>query len=114
MPLMRVRHPLAARPECVSPDEWFAGKSAARGKFPLRLSWQALASPLRVGECILVGNLDNRKIIFSADIAIRTIRMAPVGAVHIRPPLKMIVERHRSGWWREHDTPRYEIFRFRV
>src|SRR5215467_3526101 len=47
MPLMRISHPLAMRPEIIPPHEWLSGKTAACGELPLGFSWQSLACPLR-------------------------------------------------------------------
>src|SRR5215469_15463036 len=60
-----------------------------------RLGRQSLSSPFCVGGRILIRDLHNRIISFAANIAFGTARVPPVGALHIAPPLQVIVERHR-------------------
>src|SRR5579864_1758923 len=43
------------------------------------------------------------------DAAPRALRLPPVGALHVGPPLVMVVEWHRLWWWSEHHGARDEI-----
>src|SRR5215472_1246458 len=60
--LVRVRHPFALRPKFLPPYKWLAGLAAARSKFPLRLSGQALTCLFGVSYRVVIGDVDNRII----------------------------------------------------
>src|SRR5271165_1522410 len=105
MTLVRVRHPLSFRPELISPNEWFARESAARGKFPFRLSWQTLMCPFRISFGIFVSYLDDRIIFFSFHRTIRAGGVSPVCAFDVAPPLKVIIQGNRMiGRSENHST----------
>ena len=43
---------------------------------------------------VVVGDMNDWIVSLAIDVALRTERMSPVRALHVRPPLEMIVERH--------------------
>ncbi|SPA49739.1 protein of unknown function [Cupriavidus taiwanensis] len=69
---------------------------AARGELPFRLGRQPLAGPLGIGLCVFVRNLHHRVVVLALDRAARAGRMAPVGAGHIAPPARIVLQRHRA------------------
>ena len=106
VPLMRVRHPLAALAELIAPRKELPGQAAARRKLPFRFGRQTLAGPLRIRQRIRVRDVHDGKALLPLDRALRTERMAPARAVDVRPPLIRIGERngmvgrgkdHRAG-----------------
>ena len=101
--LVGVGHPLAVAPERVAPRIDLAGQAAARGEFPFGLRGQALAGPGRVGDRIFVGDVHDGERLAAADRAGRTERMPPVRALHVRPPLEWVVDRHGMVGRREDD-----------
>src|SRR5215831_10666519 len=58
--------------------------------------------------------MDNGIMSTVFDVALRSLRMAPVRSLHITPPLKMIVQSYRTVGRREDDRARYEILRRRA
>ena len=103
-----VRHVLAARVELVAPGELAAGQAAARGVLPLGLGGDLLAGPLRVGERIRPRDMGHRMIKATAQRRVRTARVPPVGAGHVRPPLVRVTKVHRMRRRREHYRNRYQ------
>jgi hypothetical protein len=91
MTLVSIGHPLAARAEFVSPDKRLSGLPTTSGEFPLRFGGQALAGPLRIGQSVFIGDLDDGVVVLAVDVALRTERVTPVRARDVAPPLEVIV-----------------------
>src|SRR5215472_6374660 len=110
--LVCVRHPFPARPKLISPYKWLASEPAARRKLPFGLGRQTLAGPFCVRYRVVVSNLDNRIIPPAHNTAFRSAWMAPIGTLHVRPPLKMIVERHGMVRRGKNNAPCHKILRW--
>src|SRR5262245_1294679 len=61
--------------------------AAARGKFPLRLGRQLVATPFGICKRILIGDMHRRVIFLALDRRTRTLGLAPIRAFDILPPL---------------------------
>src|SRR5438128_1612144 len=94
MSLKGVCHVLSGWLEGVAPDEGFAGEAATRGELPLRFGGETLAGPFGIGNCIVIGDVDDGIIFLSLNIAVGAAGMVPVRALDVGPPLHMVVERH--------------------
>ena len=87
-----VGHALAAGRELFAPGEFDAVQSAAGRKFPLGLGRQVLAGPSRIGERVGVRDMHDRVVVEPAYPGLRPLGMAPIGALHIGPPLAPVAE----------------------
>ena len=92
--LLGVGHPFSAGPKLIAPDIGFTGQSAARGKFELRFGREGVCRPTSRRPPHPIGDMHDRIIFFSLDVALRSERMPPVRALNVAPPLKVVVERH--------------------
>src|SRR5271170_1648144 len=106
---MSVGHPFSLRVEVVAPVVQLAGQAAARRELPLGLSGKTLVRPLGVGLGVGIRDLDDRIVASADDRAARAGGMPPAGALHIAPPLKVIVERNRTRRGCEDDAARDQI-----
>src|SRR5215469_7292965 len=111
MALECVGHPFAVRPERRTPRKRLARKSAPGRRLPLGLSGQALSRPVRIGERILVCDVNNGILSPSFQIADRSFWMSPVRPFDVRPPLQIIVERNLVLRRRENDGARNQVLR---
>ena len=111
--LMRIRHPVAVLLEFIAPGEHLAAQAAARRKLPFRFGRQTLAGPLRVSKRVFVRHMHHRKPFLPLDRALWTERMTPAGAVDVRPPLKVVVQRHRVVGRREDHRTGSQVLRRR-
>src|SRR6185437_15690326 len=111
MPFEGIGHPFAVRTKFIAPHIRFTRESTARGKLPLGLRGKSLARPFCIRHRILPGNLHHRIIALTCDTAAWPERMAPVCAAHVRPPLKMVVERNWMIRRSEHDRAGDKILR---
>src|SRR5450755_366534 len=93
--LVSVRHPLAVRAKLITPYERLPGQPAPRGELPLGFCGKSLLRPPGVGLCIRVGNMHDGEILLSAQIALRTKWVSPVGPLDVSPPLKLVIQRNR-------------------
>src|SRR5262249_47652369 len=96
-PLVGIGHRFTFRMEIVAPGVKLSGQSATRCELPLRFGRQAFARPLRVGYCIIIGDLDDRILFPAVNTAAGTFGMAPVCVLLIPPPSVMIVQRNGFG-----------------
>src|ERR1700730_14814476 len=87
-----IGHVLAAGRELVAPGELCTIKRATGGEFPFRFGRKILAGPARKGERVGIGDVHDRMIVERVDVALGTVWMAPVGALHELPPLAPIAE----------------------
>ena len=85
----------------------FAFAAAACCELPLCLGGQIRAAPARVGERILIGDVNDRMIVFAADRAAGARRLTPVRTMHVLPPLGEAAVL-RIGWLDEYDRARDE------
>lgn len=92
IPLPRVGAMPSAGRKLVAPGEVGAVKAAARRVFPLGLGWQIPSRPFRVGERVSESDVHNGMIVKPVDIALGTVRMAPVRPLEQCPPLTPISE----------------------
>ena len=90
--LVGVGHPAAILLQGIAPRKDLPCQAASRRELPLRFGRQPLAGPSCIGERVVVCDMHNRKSWLSHDRAFWTERMAPVCAVNVRPPLKIIVQ----------------------
>src|SRR5436309_3272325 len=93
MPLVGVRHPLAPWLERVAPRIELPGETAARRELPLRFGRQALPGPRRIRLRVCVGDVHYRELILPRYRAPWTQGMTPVRALHVRPPLEVVIQR---------------------
>ena len=87
VPLEHVHPVLTARLEIVAPRERAPDPPAARGALPLGLGGQARAGPPAVRDRIAPRDMHDRVVASAVDPRLRTFGMAPVGTVHLPPPL---------------------------
>ncbi len=106
-----VRQHLSIRRQLITPGEFAALMTAARGEFPFRFGGQVLAGPGSVGRDIVPGHVDDRVFVSSLDRASRSLGMLPAGAGLPCPPLVVVVHRHSAWRWREHDRTGNQIGR---
>ncbi|SPA15187.1 hypothetical protein CBM2633_A50817 [Cupriavidus taiwanensis] len=90
-----VGHLPAVGGELLAPGIGRLLQSAARGELPFRLGRQPLAGPPGIGLCVFVRDLHHRVVVLALDRAAGAGRMAPVGAGHIAPPARVILQRYR-------------------
>src|SRR5262249_43096828 len=77
---------LPTRGEFATPGELGAVQSATRGEFPFGLGWQILAGPFGKSERIAERHMHDGVIVEDVDVALRSVRMSPVGTPCIGPP----------------------------
>jgi hypothetical protein len=111
MTLESVGHKFPARLELVSPGVRVAIKTAAFGEFKLGFGRQSLALPLAVGFRVGVRDLNHGVLLFALQIGGRTLRMLPVGALDVAPPLKMIVQENGMIGRRKYHRSGNQVFR---
>ena len=85
-------------------------KSAAGRVLPLRLGRKFVTHPLRIGLGILIGDVDDRMVLFMRDAAARSTRMSPIGSGDQLPPLSQRTTTVQIGGWDEDDGTRYLQF----
>src|SRR5207248_179337 len=76
--------------------------AAACRKLPFRFGRKILARPVRIGERVGIGDVHDRMTAEHVDVALRAVRMAPVGALHELPPSAPVAEIDGPHWRREH------------
>lgn len=106
-----IGHRPAGRRQLVTPGVFRTVKSAAGRKFPFRLGRQELSGPCCVSFRIFEGNMHDGMIFQSADRALRTTRMAPIGARSVDPPIIDIARINPPLWSLEHDRSGDQQFR---
>jgi hypothetical protein len=106
-----VGHPAAGRGELVAPGELGPVQPAAGGELPLGLGRHRLAGPGRVRLDIGPGDVHDRVVRLALDRAAGAVRVPPVGARHIRPPLVRVGQRHRVIRAAEHRRGRRQQLR---
>ena len=109
-----VGHVLAAGRELVAPGELGAVEAAARGEFPFGFGRQILAGPCGVGQRVGVSDVHDGMIILRVDVALRTVRAAPVRAFEKPPPLAPVFQIDRMTRRREHQRAGIEHVRQRA
>src|SRR5207253_3169364 len=80
----------------------------------LRLGGQSFTGPSGVGNGILPGDLDRGMVLTAFQVAVRPIRVLPVGVFDIAPPAEMVVERNRTLGRTEYDRAGHKILRTRA
>src|SRR5260370_36205617 len=113
MTLMGIGHEFAIWAERVSPNERLAGLAAACRELPFRFGWQALASPVCIGDGIFVSDLNDGIIFFALNIGPWPSGLSPISAFHVRPPFKMLIARHGMLRRGKADPNSNKIFRTR-
>src|SRR5690349_17350915 len=98
------------RSEFIAPGIEIPRQSAARGEFPFGFRRQPAAGPLRVGLSVLVSDMYDWISIAAAEIACRSVRMFPVCARNVLPPLQRIAEIHPMIGRREDRGPGHKRF----
>ena len=78
---------LPAGRELRTPSEFGTVEAATGREFPLRLGRQLLASPLRIRQCVAIGDVDDRMIAEFGSRAAWTVWPAPIGTELELPPL---------------------------
>src|SRR5262245_35371467 len=73
-----IGHGASVRREYLAPGVGRAVEAAAGRELPFGLGRQDLASPCRVGAGILVGDVDDRMVVTTIEVAVRSVRMSPV------------------------------------
>jgi arylsulfatase len=79
-----------------APGKFGALKAAPRRIFPFGFGRQVLAGPLRIGQRVLIGDVDDRVVLFLEQTALGTERALPVGALDKIPPPGRISQVHRT------------------
>src|SRR5215211_5453319 len=96
-----VGHVPAVRRQLVAPCVVGAVEAAARRKLPFGFARELLAGPLRVGKRVAEGDMHDGMVVERIDVALRPVRVPPVGALGERPPLAIIAQVDRVPWRRE-------------
>src|SRR5262249_1164201 len=89
-----IRHELATRIEFVSPRVVGAIEPSARSELPFRLCWQFFARPLRIHFYVFISDVNHRMICSIFYGTQRALRMAPVCARDICPPMEVVPHIH--------------------
>src|SRR6266699_1220541 len=97
----------------IAQDVCFSRQTDARGKFKLRFGRQTFARPFRVSFRVRKSDLDNRIFFLPFYIALRSLRVPPIRAFPVTPPLIMIVERNFVVGRREHDSAGDQVLDWR-
>src|SRR2546422_9134052 len=92
LPLPGVGHQCTVRGEVVAPGVDSSFQSSTRGEFPLCLCRQRLACPGGVGFGIFVGDVDHRMLHTPFQGTLRPLRILPVGARYVCPPVAGIAQ----------------------
>src|SRR5262245_248126 len=103
-----VGHVPAARRELVAPGIFGTVEPAARRELPFRFARQRLAGPIGVSLGIAIGDMHHRMIVEPADRALRSVRVPPVGAEGVAPPIGDVAQIDRLARLREHQRARAE------
>src|SRR5689334_3335278 len=103
-----VCHLAAARRKLVAPGEFRAVEAASGRELPLCLGRQILAGPFRVGNCVAVGDVNDRMILEPADRTSWSIGSLPAGAKFKRPPLAPVAQIDRVLRRIESQRPRLQ------
>ena len=106
-----VGHVLAAGRELVAPGVVGAVEPAARREFPFGFGRQLLAGPARVSERVGERHVHDRMIVEALEVALGSVRMAPIGALGERPPLAEVAQIDRVLRRREHQRARVDHVR---
>src|SRR3954447_12605841 len=96
-----VGHPPVRGSELFTPGVGGAVQPSAAGEFPLRLRRQLFAGPTGVRLDVGPGELDDWTVPFAVHQAARALRVAPVGAGQIGPPVVGVPEVDGPGRWDE-------------
>src|SRR6266567_9614710 len=88
-----VGFPFAAGLLFLAPNVGLSLQAAARGEFPFRFGWQPLVCPAAISYSIVPGHVDDRMLLATLEVTGGPFRMAPIGARHVAPPEKVIIER---------------------
>jgi hypothetical protein len=83
-----VGHEPAVRAQLVAPGEFDVVEPATCGELPFGFGRQVLPRPVGIGAGIVIGDVNDRMIKLSANVATAAIGMPPVGAEFERPPLR--------------------------
>src|ERR1700683_3783334 len=94
--LPEICHQLSPGLLIAAPSESRAVERTACRVLPLRLGWQLLAGPLRIGLGILECDVGDRMIGPHGVLAVRSPGTAPARVRNIGPPATRVVQRHRS------------------
>jgi hypothetical protein len=105
---------LSARGELIAPGELGAVEAAARGEFPFGFRRQVLARPFGVSERVRIGDMDDGMAVQPVDVALWPVRMPPIRALEITPPLAEISQIDRMIWRRENQRAGIEHMRQRA
>src|SRR5262245_25695875 len=88
---------LVARLQLVAPGVGRAREAAARGVLPFGFIRQFGARPTGIGFDVAPSHVHHGMIEKLVERALRSIRMAPVGAVHVAPPLRHVAQIDRPA-----------------
>src|SRR5690606_1827804 len=89
--------------ETLAPRVGGSVEPAARRELPLRLARQRLPRPSRIGLGIFVRDVDDRMLIASFEVALRSLRMLPARAWNVGPPCAWITQRNPPYRLAEHE-----------
>ena len=81
-----VGHVPAGGRELRAPGVFGVGQASACRKLPFRFGRKILACPTCIGERVGIGDVHDRMTVEHVDVALRTVRVAPIGALHELPP----------------------------
>src|SRR6266550_673034 len=104
----------AAGREFIAPGEFGTVEAAASGEFPLCFGRQILTGPFCVSKRIGKGHVHDGMVVMHIDVALRPIRMAPIGAFHELPPLAPVAQVGHALLRREHQRALVDHMRQRA
>ena len=103
-----VGHPAPVRRELLAPAERRAVQPAACSELPLGLGGQVFAGPGRVGGGILERDMHDRFALAPPNRAVRPVRVLPVGAGQIGPPVVHVARPNRASRHAKHGAARLQ------
>src|SRR5205814_6403616 len=69
--------------------------------------------PLGVSLSVGISDLDDRILFAPFEVGVRPLRVTPICALLVAPPLKVIIKANRGGRWGKYGRARDEVFRWR-
>src|SRR5437667_6197250 len=108
--LPRVRHPFPTGTKIIAPNVCFSRQPAACRKLELRFSRQTFSRPFRICFRVRISDLHYRIFFLPFNVAFRSLRVPPVRAFDVAPPVIMISESDLVISRCEHDAAGDKIF----
>ena len=77
---------------CAFSTGWLYVPQRARREFKFCFGRQARTGPFRIGQRVFIGHVYDGKVPAILNCAVRPFGMSPICALHVAPPVEMIVQ----------------------